>query len=104
MRVACEVTYIRGVPALVNDRKVLDIAVAALRHQFGETPVQEHEPELIGEDFAFMLEAVPGCQIKIGSGAPGRADGLHNSDYAPDEAAIGLGVQALSRAALELLA
>jgi hypothetical protein len=42
--------------------------------------------------------------LRVGSGAPGRADKLHNSDYQPDERCIGLGVQALSRAALEILA
>jgi metal-dependent amidase/aminoacylase/carboxypeptidase family protein len=41
--------------------------------------------------------------LRVGSGAPGRADKLHNSGYAPDEACIGFGVQALSRAALEIL-
>ena len=65
--------------------------------------MHEREPSLGGEDFAFMLQKVPGCQIGIGSGTPGRHDSLHNSDYQPDEGCIGLGVQALARAAVELL-
>lgn len=102
LRVRCEVRYERGVPALVNNDAVLDRTVAAVQRQFGNV-VDEGEPSLGGEDFAFMTEAVPGFQLRIGSGQPGRRDRLHNSGYQPDEACIGLGVQALSRAAVDIL-
>ncbi len=103
MRVACDVQYRRGVPALRNDERVLLPVVEAVRHQFGDV-VREDEPSLGGEDFALMAERVPGFQLRIGSSQPGREDRLHNSAYQPDERCIGYGVQALSRAALELLA
>jgi metal-dependent amidase/aminoacylase/carboxypeptidase family protein len=51
-----------------------------------------------------MADLVPSFQLRVGSSQPGRNDRLHNSAYQPDERCIGLGVQALSRAALELLA
>jgi metal-dependent amidase/aminoacylase/carboxypeptidase family protein len=66
--------------------------------------ISEFPPSLGGEDFALMAELVPSFQLRVGSGQPGRSDRLHNSAYQPDEKCIGLGVQALSRAALELLA
>ena len=103
MRVACEVDYRRGVPSLRNDDRVLEPAVAAVRNQFGDV-VSEFEPSLGGEDFALMADLVPSFQLRVGSSQPGRNDRLHNSAYQPDESCIGLGVQALSRAALELLA
>jgi amidohydrolase len=103
LRVRCEVAYTRGVPALVNDDRVLVPAVAAVRRQLGEV-IEETGPVMGSEDLAVLFERVPGVQLRIGSGAPGRSDKLHNSGYAPDEACIGVGVQALSRAALELLA
>jgi len=103
MRVACEVDFLHGVPSLVNDDLVLEPTVAAVRKQFGDV-VEEGQPSLGGEDFALLSDLVPGFQLRVGSGAPGRADKLHNSDYQPDERCIGLGVQALSRAALEILA
>ena len=65
---------------------------------------QQGEASLGGEDFALMPDLVPGFQLRVGSAQPGREDKLHNSDYQPDERCIGYGVQALSRAALELLA
>ena len=103
MRVICEVEYRRGVPPLRNDDKVVLPTVEAIRHQFGDVVI-EREPSLGGEDFALMAELVPAFQLRVGSGQPGRSDRLHNSGYQPDERCIGLGVQALSRAALELLA
>jgi amidohydrolase len=103
MRVKVAVEYRRGVPALLNADAVLDATVASVRAQFGAGIVAEGEPSLGGEDFALMAARVPGFQLRIGSGAPGRADALHNSDYQPDERCIGLGVQALSRAAVDWL-
>ena len=103
MRVACDVDYRRGVPPLRNDDSVLTSAVAAVRHQFGDV-ISEFEPSLGGEDFALMANLVPAFQLRVGSSQPGRSDKLHNSAYQPDERCIGLGVQALARAALELLA
>ena len=103
MRVGVALDYRQGVPALVNADEVLDPAVASVRAQFGAEAVTEGEPSLGGEDFALMAALVPGFQLRIGSGAPGRDDKLHNSDYQPDERCIALGVQALSRAALDIL-
>ncbi len=102
LRVRCELEYARGVPALVNDDVVLERTVSAVRAQMGEV-VDGGKPSLGGEDFALIAERVPAFQLRIGSGQPGRADKLHNSDYQPDERCIALGVEALSRAALELL-
>ena len=103
MRVTCDVSYRRGVPPLVNHDRVLDPTVAAVRAQFGDEAIKQGEANLGGEDFALMADLVPGFQLRIGSSQAGRRDRLHNSAYQPDEAAIGYGVQALSRAALELL-
>jgi len=103
MRVSCEVAYHLGVPALRNDERVLSPVVAAVRHQFGDA-IREFEPSLGGEDFALMADLVPAFQLRVGSSQPGRNDRLHNSAYQPDERCIGFGVEALSRAALELLA
>jgi amidohydrolase len=103
MRVRAEVDYVHGVPSLRNDDTILERSVSSVRAQFGPV-VDEGEPSLGGEDFALFAERVPSFQLRVGSGAPGRNDKLHNSGYQPDEACIGLGVQALSRAALDLLA
>ena len=103
MRVQCQVDYVRGVPALLNDDAMLDRTVASVLAQCGEV-VEEGPPSMGGEDFAFMANLVPAAHLRVGSGQPGRRDKLHNSGYQPDEACIGLGVQALARAAADYLA
>jgi amidohydrolase len=102
MRVTCAVDYRRGVPSLLNDDAVLEPTIAAVRKQFGDV-AEESEPSMGAEDFALLSHKVPSFQLGVGSGAPGRQDRLHNSNYQPDERCIGLGVQALARAALEIL-
>ena len=102
MRVGCTIDYRRMVPPLVNDDRVLEPSLAALRAQFGAV-VEEGEPSMGSEDFSAFAAIAPAFQMRIGAGAPGRADRLHNADYQPDERCLSLGVQALSRAALELL-
>ncbi|WP_270936035.1 M20 metallopeptidase family protein [Falsiroseomonas oryzae] len=103
MRVQCAIDYQRKVPPLVNDDRVLEPALAAVRAQFGEV-IEEGEPSMGSEDFAEFAARAPAFQLRIGSGAPGRDDRLHNANYQPDERCIELGVQALSRTALEMLA
>ena len=103
MRVTCDVDYRRGVPRCATTTVCWNPTVAAVRHQFGDV-ISEFQPSLGGEDFALMAELVPAFQLRVGSSQPGRSDRLHNSAYQPDERCIGFGVQALSRAALELLA
>jgi amidohydrolase len=102
MRTTATVDYQRKVPPLRNDDRVLEPVIAAVRAQFGEV-VEEGEPSMGAEDFSAFADLVPSFQLRIGSGAPGRADALHNAGYQPDERCIGLGVQALTRAALDLL-
>jgi amidohydrolase len=103
MRVACALDYRRLVPPLVNDDRVLEPTLAAVRRQLGDV-VEEGEPSMGSEDFSAFAALVPSFQLRIGSGAPGREDRLHNARYQPDERCIGLGVQALARAALDILA
>jgi amidohydrolase len=103
LRTPCEVDWIPGVPPTLNAPAVLDASVAAIRRQLGDVFVPG-EASMGAEDFSLIASAVPSFVLRIGSGAPGRNDALHNSGYQPDEACIALGATALARAAVELLA
>jgi amidohydrolase len=103
MRVECALDYQRMVPPLVNDTRVQAPVLAAVRAQFGDDVLDAGEASMGSEDFSEFAARAPAFHLRIGSGAPGRDDRLHNAFYQPDEACIGNGVQALSRAALELL-
>ncbi|NIC42883.1 M20 aminoacylase family protein [Aquabacterium sp. A08] len=92
--VRAEVDWRRGYAVLVNDaeqtRRALDVA---LRH-FGPDRVNPHGPMLTGsEDFAFMLERVPGCYLFIGNGADGEPGAcmVHNPAYDFNDANIAVG-------------
>lgn len=102
-RVTCDISYVRGVPSMVSDPRILETTMAAIRRHFGDVVI-EGNSSLGAEDFALIGERVPAFQLGIGASQPGRSDRLHNSDYQPDERSIGLGVVALSLPAVELLA
>ena len=101
-RTVSDLKWSPGVPPTVNADAVLDGGVAGVRRQLGEVFVP-CEPSMGAEDFAMIADRVPSFVLRVGSGAAGRDDHLHNSSYQPDEACIALGAQALAGAALELL-
>ncbi|WBV23726.1 M20 metallopeptidase family protein [Pantoea piersonii] len=103
MNVRIEVDYLRGVPPLMNDDRLIDALENILSHQFGKPIVAKPSDSFGAEDFSLFTERAPGCQIHIGSATPGRNDHLHNSDYQPDERSIAVGTQALVRLAVDLL-
>lgn len=103
MRVECTLDYKRLVPSLVNDPRVQGPVLEAVRAQFGDV-VDQGEASMGAEDFSEFAARAPSFHLRVGSGTPGRDDRLHNAFYQPDEACIGNGVQALTRAALEILA
>jgi metal-dependent amidase/aminoacylase/carboxypeptidase family protein len=102
-RSPCDMEWLYGVPPTMNADRVMDEGVAAVHRQLGDVFVPS-EPTMGAEDFALIAAKVPSFVLRIGSGAAGRQDYLHNSNYQPDEACIGLGAQALARAAIDLLA
>jgi len=103
LRLPAEFAYARKVPPLVNDAALLGRVVEAMRAGFGTAAVTEGPASMGAEDFACFADAMPAAHLRIGSGAPGRQDALHNSGYRPDEGSLAIGVEALSRAALAIL-
>jgi amidohydrolase len=102
-RTPCGCEWNPGVPPTVNDEALRERALGAVQAQLGDVLV-DGDPSLGAEDFAEFAARVPSFVLRIGSGAPGRDDHLHNSGYQPDESCIALGAAALSRAAVEILA
>jgi amidohydrolase len=102
-RTPCDLDWIEGVPPTMNAEPVLEASVAAIRRQMGEV-FAPSEASMGAEDFALIAARVPSFVLRVGSGAAGRTDHLHNSGYQPDEACIALGATALARAAVDLLA
>nr|WP_321510125.1 M20 family metallopeptidase [uncultured Celeribacter sp.] len=103
MGLEAEITYVRGVPPLANDDAMVTRAERSFTDQFGQSPHVVIGKDFGAEDFSYFSERLPSIQFHVGSGQPGRNDGLHNSDYQPDESAIPLSARALSRLAVDFL-
>ena len=102
MRVRCAINFVRGVPSLVSDDRLLKVTMSAIRDHFGDV-VRGRASSLGAEDFALVGARIPAFQLGVGAAQDGRNDQLHNSDYQPDEGSIVNGVVALSLTAAKLL-
>ncbi|MCF3962948.1 amidohydrolase [Streptomyces fuscigenes] len=97
-----EITYVRGVPPVVNDAAMAELLRAAHAVRRGADAVEDTEQSLGGEDFSWYLEEVPGAMARLGVRPPGegaRYD-LHRGDFDVDERAIAVGVELFTAAAL----
>ena len=84
-----ELDYVRSYPVLVNHPEQTRFAAAAAAKVTGEDNVSlDMVPTLGGEDFAFMLNHVPGAMIHIGNGPSAQ---LHNPAYDFNDDVIGWG-------------
>ncbi|MCU0937586.1 MAG: M20 family metallopeptidase [Burkholderiaceae bacterium] len=93
--VQAEVDWRPGYPVLVNTPAETALAGQVAVELLGAEHVNLHGPAITAsEDFAFMLDQVPGCYLFIGNGAagtPGGACMVHNPgyDFNDDNIAIG---------------
>ncbi|MEW2413639.1 amidohydrolase [Streptomyces sp. NPDC046866] len=101
-RAKSEITYVRGVPPVVNDPVVTELLREAMVARRGPDSVEDTEQSLGGEDFSWYLEHVPGAMARLGVHPPGASvkRDLHRGDFDVDEAAIGVGVEFFTAAAL----
>ena len=98
--VRAEIDYQRNYPVLVNTEAETEFAYGVARDLVGEAKVVYPAPALTAsEDFAFMLEKLPGCYLFIGNGDGGiGTDGkptsacmVHNPAFNFNDANIGIG-------------
>ncbi|MFD9307598.1 amidohydrolase [Streptomyces sp. NPDC060048] len=101
-RAKSEITYVRGVPPVVNDPVVTELLREAMSARLGIDSVEDTDQSLGGEDFSWYLEHVPGAMARLGVRTPGDTakHDLHRGDFDVDEAAIGVGVEFFTAAAL----
>ncbi|MET8812511.1 M20 family metallopeptidase [Streptomyces sp. NPDC004549] len=97
-----EITYVRGVPPVVNDRESAELLRRAMVARRGLDSVESTEQSLGGEDFSWYLEHVPGAMARLGVRRPGERTvrDLHQGDFDADENAITVGVELFTAAAL----
>ncbi|GAA4016755.1 M20 family metallopeptidase [Streptomyces marokkonensis] len=101
-RAKSEITYVRGVPPVVNEVTSTELLQAAMVARRGTESVESTEQSLGGEDFSWYLEHVPGAMARLGVRPPGERTvrDLHQGDFDVDERAITVGVEMFTAAAL----
>jgi amidohydrolase len=76
------VRYERRYPATVNSEAETQHAVAAASTVVGTANVETNPtPEMGSEDFAFMLQARPGCYVWLGAGNGVDTPNIHSPQY-----------------------
>ncbi len=105
--------FVRNYPPTINHEKETDFAAGVMRDVVGEAnTLTDIEPTMGAEDFAFMLEARPGCYVFIGNGdgahrETGHGIGpcmLHNPSYDFNDELIPIGATYWVRLAEKFLA
>jgi len=95
----CDFSFVRNYPPTINSAAEAEFARGVLSDLVGAQQVLPQEPSMASEDFAYMLQARPGCYAFIGNGEgahrdPGHGAGpclLHNPSYDFNDALIPLG-------------
>ena len=84
--------YERRYPATVNSETETQHAIAAAAAVVGTERVDtDPMPNMASEDFAFMLQAKPGCYIWLGGGRGADTPNLHNPRYDFNDEALAIG-------------
>ena len=101
-RVDVDVDMHTSVPPCVNDEDATRLLESVAAEVLGSENVTRTEQSLGGEDFAWILNRVPGSLMRLGVRGPRRADGgdLHQGSFDLDETALTVGVRVLAALAL----
>ncbi|WP_371381596.1 M20 family metallopeptidase [Sporomusa aerivorans] len=94
-----------GHPPVVNNPQIAKVVAECGKRVLGKDAVIEISPVMVGEDFSFYQQHVPGCFMFIGIGNSNK--GLiyphHHPKFDMDEKALGYGVEIMVESALQLL-
>jgi len=90
--------YIPTAPLTFNDPVLAAASRAALEAALGKDNVLSQTPTMVAEDFAFYQQKIPGFFFFLGTGNPERGitSNWHTETFDIDEAALQVGVRAMS--------
>jgi len=84
-------------PPVHNDPALTELVAEAAVELLGRPQVQWLEqPSLGAEDFAQLLEGTRGTMFRLGVAGPDGCTPLHSNTFAPDEAALPVGIRVLT--------
>ncbi len=100
MGATADFSFNRSYPPTINDAKEAAFCAQVMKEIVGAAHVDEHVvPTMGAEDFAYMLQEVPGCYVWIGNGMGSHRDAghglgpcmLHNGSYDFNDELLPLG-------------
>jgi amidohydrolase len=100
-RLTAEVRIAEGTPPVVNSSEGAAWAAQAVRDVLGDSAlVPMGTTNMGGEDFAFYLEKIPGCFLRVGAREPGGEHrAAHTPRFYPAEDALFIGASVLAQCA-----
>ena len=103
----CEVSFFDGCLPCTNDATMTELVHKVAVEAVGADKVDEGEEVMTtgSDDMAYFLQAVPGCYFIVGANnaEKGASYPHHHPRFNVDEDAMPIGVEVLTRAALEFL-
>ena len=105
-RAEAAIGYTVGVPPAMNDPACTASISHAAESILGADHVDETPRSMGGEDFAWLLQKIPGSLARLGVRSPDRSEApdLHSGAFDVDERAIGIGAAVLAATAAQVLA
>jgi amidohydrolase len=101
-----EINNIRLTPPVINQSRTVKLVQSAAKKVLPDSTVDSSAPITMGsEDFAFMIEKVPGCFFFVGSANEERGlnYGHHHPKFDVDEQALPRAAALMAQAAMEIL-
>ena len=105
LQATAQVNLLGRCPPLVNDAAMAEHLAATARNVLGPDSVVTMKPEMWAEDFAFVLEKVPGAMLWLGvkSAAWSEPKAIHTAEFDLDESALPIGSSTMAGVALDYL-
>ncbi|MGB3737957.1 MAG: M20 family metallopeptidase [Pontixanthobacter sp.] len=106
--VEAEVAITPGFPVTINDTRAVDLGRTVARDMLGRQGWRELDAPIMGaEDFAYVLEKVPGAMFFLGVAPQGEdwdsCCGIHSARMHVDEDAMPIGTAMLAGCAMQFL-
>jgi len=96
--------YERGSPAVINDLALTERTVPTLERVVGKDHVLKLEPAMVGEDFSYFANEVPGFYYRLGVQKPGTVSGDHHTPtFQADDSSIPIGIRVMTAVLLDYL-
>jgi amidohydrolase len=99
-----EITYERGSPPVINDLALTERMLPTLQRLLGAGNVRRIDPAMVGEDFSYFANEVPGFFYRLGVQKPGTTSGDHHTPtFQADDASIPIGMRVMTGLVLDYL-